>query len=305
MQAPAVREVLDESSAWALIRALAERAASGQPVHGARGIVFDARGGIREVLPEQGLISVDPRAAPTFRTAARLAPSVAQMLDLYLPLCLGDESLHLVFGHLGQSLDAQIATSSGASRYVTGPENIQHMHRLRALCDAVVVGASTVERDDPQLTTRLVSGRNPTRVVIDPQLRLPAERRVFQDEAAPTLVVCAEGHKGRRRRVGHAEVVEVAANDGVMPPGAIVEALRERGLGRVFVEGGGVTVSRFIEARALARLHVTICPIFIGRGRPGISLPAIDDLGDALRPQARRFDFGDDVLFDCRFELAL
>ena len=227
------------------------------------------------------------------------------MLDLYLPLCLGDESLHLVFGHMGQSLDAQIATSSGASRYVTGPENIQHMHRLRALCDAVVVGASTVERDDPQLTTRLVSGRNPTRVVIDPQLRLPAERRVFQDEAAPTLVVCADGHKGRRRRVGHAEVVEVAANDGVMPPGAIVEALRERGLGRVFVEGGGVTVSRFIEARALARLHVTICPIFIGRGRPGISLPAIDDLGDALRPQARRFDFGDDVLFDCRLELAL
>ena len=82
------------------------------------------------------------------------------------------------------------------------------------------------------------------------------------------------------------------------------QLLRERGLGRIFVEGGGVTVSRFLEARALARLHVTICPIFIGRGRPGISLPAIDDLGDALRPRARRFDLGDDVLFDCKLDRA-
>ena len=62
------------------------------------------------------------------------------------------------------------------------------------------------------------------------------------------------------------------------------------------------TVSRFIEGHALGRLHVTICPIFIGRGRPGISLPAIDDLGEALRPRTRRFDFGDDVLFDCRLD---
>jgi riboflavin biosynthesis pyrimidine reductase len=84
-----------------------------------------------------------------------------------------------------------------------------------------------------------------------------------------------------------------------VPPAAIVEALARRGLGRIFVEGGGVTVSRFLEAGTFSRLHVTICPIFIGRGRPGISLPAIDDLGDALRPRARRFDFGDDILFDC------
>ena len=85
----------------------------------------------------------------------------------------------------------------------------------------------------------------------------------------------------------------------MLPPEGILDALARRGLGRVFVEGGGVTVSRFLEAGVFARLHVTICPIFIGRGRPGISLPAIDDLGDALRPRARRFEFGDDILFDC------
>ena len=54
----------------------------------------------------------------------------------------------------------------------------------------------------------------------------------------------------------------------------------------------------------MSRLHVTICPMFIGKGRPGISLPAIDDLGDALRPRTRRFDLGEDVLFDCRLDPA-
>jgi len=303
-QAPAIRELLDESSAWALIRALAKRASSGQPIRRACGLSFDGTGTVREVAPELGMLSVDPEADRAFRTVTRVTPSVVQMLDLYLPLCLGEESSKLVFGHMGQSLDGQIATASGASRYVTGPENIRHMHRLRALCDAVVVGAGTVERDDPQLTTRLVPGDNPTRVVIDPNLRLPSQGRLFQDDDAPTLVICARGNRRKARRVGRAEILEVTAEGNVLPPRAILDELRQRGLGRIFVEGGGVTVSRFLEGRALARLHVTICPIFIGRGRAGISLPAIDDLGEALRPHTRRFDFGDDVLFDCRLDRA-
>src|SRR5207245_1441303 len=96
-------------------------------------------------------------------------------------------------------LDGQIATASGASRYVTGPQNILHMHRLRALCDAVIVGAGTVEADDPQLTTRLVAGDSPVRVVIDPGLRIARDRQIFRDRSARTLVVCdreraANGH---------------------------------------------------------------------------------------------------------------
>jgi diaminohydroxyphosphoribosylaminopyrimidine deaminase/5-amino-6-(5-phosphoribosylamino)uracil reductase len=204
-QAPAVREMLDESRAWALIRALAKRASSGQPIRRARGLCLDGPDALRDVAPDMGLLSVDPDGDRVFRTAARSTPSVLQMLDLYLPLCLGDESSNFVFGHVGQSLDAQIATSSGASRYVTGPENIRHMHCLRALCDAVVVGAGTVDRDDPQLTTRLVAGENPTRVVIDPELRLSSDRRLFNDDAAPTIVVCARGSRGKARWKGSAE----------------------------------------------------------------------------------------------------
>src|SRR6266542_2840640 len=248
MQAPAVREeLLDETQAWTLLVALARRASAGDPIRHARGIMLDRTGRALDVAPEMGLICVDPDERGCLRSPVRATPPALQMLELYLPLCLGGQRTQLVFGHIGQSLDAQIATGTGESRYVTGPENIRHMHRLRALCDAVIVGAGTVECDDPQLTTRLVPGENPTRVVIDPRLRLPGERRLFQDGAAPTVVICASGCSGDKGFVGRAEVVSVLAENGFMEPSRIVEALRSRGLRRIFVDGGGITVSRFLE----------------------------------------------------------
>src|SRR5437016_715601 len=93
------------------------------------------------------------------------------LVDLYLPICSATRARPITVGHLGQSLDGFIATHAGESQWVTGQENILHMHRLRALCDAVVVGAGTVAADDPELTTRLVPGPNPLRVVIDPARR--------------------------------------------------------------------------------------------------------------------------------------
>src|SRR5262249_54371948 len=98
----------------------------------------------------------------------------AAILDLYLPICSATAEHPITVGHLGQSLDGFIATHAGESRYVTGQENIVHLHRLRAICHAVVVGARTVSTDDPQLTTRLVEGPNPLRVIIDPARRLDA-----------------------------------------------------------------------------------------------------------------------------------
>jgi riboflavin-specific deaminase-like protein len=226
-------------------------------------------------------------------------PAAEHLAALYEPLFSRESNGPFAIAHVGQSLDGQIATRTGASRYITGGENLTHVHRLRALVDAVVVGASTVEFDDPQLTTRLVEGKNPVRVVIDPNLRLGFDRRVFTDSAARTLVVCADDAPGAQQP-HPAELVRVPRDGSCLSPRAITEALRRLGLCRLFVEGGGVTVSRFIEARALDRLHVTIGPLFVGSGRPGIVLPGIDRMDEALRPATRRFDLGSDVLFDCR-----
>jgi diaminohydroxyphosphoribosylaminopyrimidine deaminase/5-amino-6-(5-phosphoribosylamino)uracil reductase len=287
---------LDESCVWALLRELAQRACAGRALAERTGFAIDGSGRLVESSLERSSLVLDPSSERPFFGSSRLSPAVSELLELYLPLCIGRASSNLVIAHVGQSLDGQIATASGASRYVTGPENIRHMHRLRALCDAVIVGAGTVEADDPQLTTRLVVGDNPVRVVIDPALRVARERLIFRDHSARTLVVCDK----QRAAAGHAaELIPLAQQNGVLPVARLIDELRARGLRRLFIEGGGVTVSHFLGARALSRLHVTICPVIIGQGKPGIALPGVERMEQALRPKARRFSLGDDVLFDC------
>jgi diaminohydroxyphosphoribosylaminopyrimidine deaminase / 5-amino-6-(5-phosphoribosylamino)uracil reductase len=292
---------LDGARAWALLRGLARRASAGRALTRTTGLELDEQGELVEVAAGRGLVTIRAGSVPSVEHAVDAEPEALELLELYLPLCVGAASEMLVVGHLGQSLDGQIATSSGASQYVTGPENIRHLHRLRALFDAVIVGANTVECDNPQLTTRLVSGPNPTRVVLDPNRRLHGTQALFKDGVAPTLVLCAHGSE-KRNGFTHAEVLGVDGTGELLPVANVIESLRTRGLNRLFVEGGGVTVSRFLEARALHRLHLTVSSVFLGEGRPGVKLPGISDLDHALRPKVRRFTLGDDVLFDCDFD---
>lgn len=232
-----------------------------------------------------GLPADDPRAA---------------LIDLYLPICSATKQHPITVGHLGQSLDGFIATHSGDSQFVTGPENIVHLHRMRALSDAIVVGAGTVAADDPQLTTRHVSGPSPLRVVLDPMRRLGEQYKVFRDNRAETLYVCGrsvvapgESHFGR------AALVAVADTPNGLDVAEVLRLLRARGCHRIFVEGGGVTVSMFLEANLLDRLQVAIAPLIIGNGRPAIRLPPRATLSDCRRPSYRVFRMGGDVFFDC------
>ena len=222
------------------------------------------------------------------------------LIDLYLPISSATSSRPVTIGHLGQSLDGFIATQSGESQYVTGEENILHLHRMRALCDAVVVGAGTVAADDPQLTTRKVSGPHPLRVVLDPTRRLESYYKVFTDDSAETLYVCTEGLVGPgETHVGLAAICTVSDVPNGMDGGAVLRLLRARGCHRIFVEGGGVTVSMFLQADLLDRLQVAIAPLIIGNGRPAIRLPARDALSECRRPRYRVFRMGGDVFFDC------
>ena len=127
----------------------------------------------------------------------------------------------------------------------------------------------------PQLTTRLVEGPNPLRVVLDPTRRLGEDHRVFNDPSAETLYVCARSlTRPGEDRFGRAVVVGVEDDaDGGVDVAELMRLLRARGCPRVFVEGGGVTVSMFLEANLLDRLHVAIAPLLIGDGRPAIRLP--------------------------------
>ncbi len=255
----------------------------------------------------QPVITSDESANAALRVASNsrwdalrpLEAASATLLDLYLPLALAHPHQPITIAHLGQSLDGRIATVNGVSRYVTGPDNLTHLHRLRALCDAILVGAATVECDDPQLTTRRVTGPNPVRVVLDPQRRLATDRGLFHDQAAPTLLACAEDRMDAPAP-GFAELLGLPMNGATFNLRALVQRLRARKLFGLFIEGGGLTVSGFLEQGRLDRLHLTIAPLIIGSGRLGLQLPPIAELSAALRPRHRCYVMGEDLLFDCQ-----
>ena len=129
------------------------------PVAGPYGLDGNGRLVVRPESRRDHSLSWNPDYGWTASPAA--TGIVRDLFDLYLPLCNVRATAPITIGHLGQSLDGYIATRSGDSFYVTGPQNIRHLLRMRTLCDAVVVGAKTVAADNPRLTTRLVSGDNP------------------------------------------------------------------------------------------------------------------------------------------------
>ena len=201
-----------------------------------------------------------------------------------------------VVAQLGQSLDGRIATLTGESRWINKQAALVHVHRIRAAVDAVVVGIGTVVADDPMLNVRHVEGRNPARVVIDPNGRLPLDARMLLDDGSRRLVV-GRGRAGLPKGV---EVINVPAGPEGLPPCAVVAALYQAGLRTMLVEGGARTVSGFIDASAIDRLHVLVAPVILGSGKPGLSLKPIERLSQALRPTAAIHVLADgDVIFEC------
>ena len=259
--------MLDAAEAWVLLRGIrseADAEAAGLlrtgegDAHGeahADGHGHGHRGGHRDRWKWRGSISAE----------------AGVLLDRYLPLCLAGPQV--TFAQLGQSLDGFIATRTGDADYVTGEEDRCHLHRLRALADAVVVGAGTAVADDPQLTVRACSGANPVRVVLDPHGRVPLRSGVFTDGSAPTLWVVGAGHENGRAVPDGVDVLSLPDSDAFAPR-RLSRTLARRGLGRVLIEGGGITVSRFLHERALHRLYVTVAPVLLGDGIPGSASPA-------------------------------
>lgn len=252
--------------------------------------VADLRRGLLAVPGDPLRLTID--AVGQVSPGTELDVATRELLRLYVPLRTRPR---LCIAQIGQSLDGRIAAENGHSHFVTGDDDIRHLHRLRALVDAVLVGPGTVLADDPRLTVRRVHGANPVRVVLDPRGTLPADRRVFHDRQSDT-VLC-HGGSPRKDLPAHVRQLALPASDGTFDPAQLVAALDECGLRHLLVEGGGRTVSQFLAAGQLTDLSVTVAPMLIGPGIPAFTLPPISDLGQALRPPCRQFSLGEDRLF--------
>ncbi|NEK58372.1 bifunctional diaminohydroxyphosphoribosylaminopyrimidine deaminase/5-amino-6-(5-phosphoribosylamino)uracil reductase RibD [Geodermatophilus sabuli] len=167
---------------------------------------------------------------------------------------------HVVWKVAG-TLDGRVAAADGSSRWVTGAEARAAVHRLRATCDAVLVGSGTALADDPQLTVRGPDGtdadRQPLRVVLDRRGRLPATARVL-DAAAPTLVSAAPG------------------------PRELLAQLWERDVRRVLLEGGPTLAAAFLRDGLVDEAVVHLAPKLLGSGAPLVGDLGISAIVDAL-----------------------
>lgn len=213
----------------------------------------------------------------------------------------------MVVGQLGQSLDGFIATSTGHSKYINGAGGLTHLHQLRACVQGVLVGVGTVVADDPMLTVRLCLGASPARIVLDPNGRVPPQAKVFQDDGVRRIVLTL--HKESLNLPSDVEVYELPKskdnNSGQVNPIDVLELLAGQGINRVLVEGGAYTLSQFIDAGSLDRLHLIVAPIILGSGKPGLNLKALSRMQEVKRFEVKAYGLEPDVLFDCDLRPAI
>jgi diaminohydroxyphosphoribosylaminopyrimidine deaminase/5-amino-6-(5-phosphoribosylamino)uracil reductase len=191
---------------------------------------------------------------------------------------------------LAVSLDGRIATRTGASKWVTGPEARAKVHELRSGMDGVAVGIGTVVADDPRLTVREVEGRSPVRVVFDTKLRTPfSARLVGTARETPTWIISSvDASPGVEQSLADqgVQVIRVAPSaEGRIDVTAALRALAQRGVVSLMVEGGAELAGSVLAARLADELHVFVSPILLGpRGRPG----AVDWAGPDTPSEAPR-----------------
>jgi diaminohydroxyphosphoribosylaminopyrimidine deaminase/5-amino-6-(5-phosphoribosylamino)uracil reductase len=191
---------------------------------------------------------------------------------------------------LATSLDGRIATASGESRWITGPEAREAVHRLRAEHDAVLVGVETALADDPELTVRLTdyAGPQPARVVLDSRQRITTDARLVRGARdIPTLVFTVEPPQARLVEAG-VRVETVSPDSGRVDLTEVLAILSRDGVSRLFVEGGGAVAASFLRAGLVDALEWFRAPILLGaEGRPAIGALALAALARAPRFERR------------------
>ena len=209
------------------------------------------------------------------------------------------------------TLDGQIATRTGDSKWVTGELARQHVHAVRHAMDAILVGKGTVIKDDPSLTTRLgkEEDRDPHRVILDTRLSIPTRARLFQ-MASSALTYIAAGPLTRNKEIkarksaleaAGAVVLETPLTDGRVDLEALMGVLGEAGITSLLIEGGGRVIGSALSAGIVDKAMFFYAPKILG-GNDGVPIcqgKGPDLMKDCLTLTDTRVErFGDDVLIE-------
>jgi len=202
------------------------------------------------------------------------------------------------------TLDGATATCLGDSRWVSSGESRHHVHRLRNRVDAIMVGINTVVNDDPLLNTRLPDedGKDPLRVVVDSQLRMPANSKMLHmSSAAGTIVATVSTDQEKRKALEDqgAEVLVLKAREGRVDLAALWQELGRRNIQRLLLEGGATLATAALDAGLVDQLMIYVAPkILAGRSPNGIfSGAGKDKMAEALELSDLRYrQVGPDLL---------
>ena len=214
----------------------------------------------------------------------------------------------LVTLKFAQTLDGRIATVTGNSRWISSEPSRKLAHKLRSLYDGILVGVGTVLADDSQLTVRLVKGRNPTRIVLDSELRIPVSSKVLRDQEVSHTIVAttprAEKEKFRQLSAMGIEVLVVQADEeGRVDLKVLLGMLGERGISSLLVEGGTTVTTALLQQGLVDKLVVFIAPKILGKGIEAIGDLGIKDIDQALKlSRVRSYRRGEDMVVEARLD---
>ena len=194
---------------------------------------------------------------------------------------------------IAQTLDGRIASITGHSQWISGKQSLRYAHLLRAMHDGVLVGSSTVHLDDPMLTVRHVSGRNPVRIVLDTQFGIPPECKLLNSpEEAETWIFGAPEDGKLPSWAGNPNVKAIIAprdEHGRVSLPNVLRELGDRGIGSLMVEGGSRIWTTFLDLNLVDKIEMVVAPIILGHGIDSIQDLGILKVHDAIRLEPFRW----------------
>jgi diaminohydroxyphosphoribosylaminopyrimidine deaminase/5-amino-6-(5-phosphoribosylamino)uracil reductase len=210
-----------------------------------------------------------------------------------------EKKLPFVTLKFAQSLDGRIATKAHDSRWISGEEARRFAHFLRATHDAVLVGRQTVEADNPQLTVRMVKGKNPWRLVLDTEGKLSGSARlVRENEDGRTVLLSGRADSSNCELRGEVAVWPVGLKNGRIDLREALEKALARGVTSILVEGGSGVLTNFLKEKLADKVYVATAPMIIGEGISAIGDLGVEKLTQAIRLERVRHEkLGADLLF--------